>query len=217
MPEAPPFVSPADLASIQMELSADDEPPDAGDPNHAFVQAGAHALMDHWTEEELAKKELESMAIVDEKLVKKKPPKNLNKKDRKPRNREARKNMRKEFFEALDAEGNVIESDAKRFVKGEGGLPPEQGQSSASKLLAEELEKDDEPLAPPPEPEPPLVDEPPLDEVGRYQELIKAIYAEKNPEKLSDLDKLYKKYDTVELLKRAYDFICEKYAVTDAP
>merc|ERR1719247_2945240 len=106
------------------------------------------------SEEEFAKKELQAMAIVEEKVAKKKPPKNL-KKDRKPRTRQARKERNAEFFAARDAEN--VDEDGAKFVKGEGGLPPEQGQSLASKVLAEELQMEssgEEPMAPPPEPEP---------------------------------------------------------------
>ena len=60
--------------------------------------------------------------------------------------------------------------DENRFEKGESNLPPEQGQTAASKALAEDLELEQEQLAPPPEPEPPL------DPVGHYQDLIKAVY-----------------------------------------
>jgi hypothetical protein len=219
IPDVAPIVSSADLANIQMELSFDDEPdadfPDLGPINDLSLE--------DQSEEELAKQELESMAIV-EKPVKKKAPKNLAKKDRKPRSRRERKEMRKEHFEALDAEGN-IDGSATKFVKGEGGLPPEQGQSAASKVLAEDLDEmwyesleyhnpEDAP-----EPEAPLVHDgsDALSEVGQYQELIKAIYKEKNPEKLSEVDKIFEKYDTESKLKKAYDFVCKKYEVTDAP
>merc|ERR1719247_3611767 len=168
------------------------------------------ALLDQ-SEEELAAKELESMAIVEEKVVKKRAPKNL-KKDRKPRSREERKNLRKEFFDAIDAEGNVIsENDKKRFLKGEGGLPPEQGQSAASKALLEDIALEEETSAPidaPPEPEP--LDAQGGDEVSYYKELINAIYKEKNPAKLGDLDTLFEKYDTLPKLEKMYE-------VTDAP
>jgi chromatin segregation and condensation protein Rec8/ScpA/Scc1 (kleisin family) len=210
MPDVMPFVSPADLASIQMELSDDVDPLDAPIPD-------AQALLDQ-SEEELAVQELESMAIVEEKVVKKRAPKNL-KKDRKPRSREERKNLRKEFFDAIDAEGNVIsENDKKRFLKGEGGLPPEQGQSAASKALLEDIAFEEETSAPidvPPEPEP--LDAQGGDEVSYYKELINAIYKEKNPAKLGDLDTLFEKYDTLPKLEKMYDFICKKYEVTDAP
>jgi hypothetical protein len=56
-----------------------------------------------------------------------------------------------------------------------------------------------------------------LDFVGRYQEMIKAVYTEKNPAKLKDLDRLFAKYNTESKLKRAYDLICKKYEVADEP
>merc|ERR1719299_71957 len=57
LPDVAPLVSPADLANIEMELAVEDEPYDAG-----FVND--QALLDQ-SEEELAAKELESMAIVE--------------------------------------------------------------------------------------------------------------------------------------------------------
>jgi hypothetical protein len=216
--EVAPLVSSADLANIQMELSFDDEP-DAELP-HVDIDEVSHLLNDQalldQSEEDLARKELESMAIVEEKVKKPKAPKNLGKRDKKARSRRERKDIRKEFFDALDAEGNVLDEKAAKFLKGEGGLPPEQGQSAASKLLAAELGSFDDDLAAPPEPEPPVV-EAPLDNVSQYQDLIKNVYKEKNPTKLSEVDKIFEKYDTESKLKKAYEFICEKYQVTDAP
>jgi chromatin segregation and condensation protein Rec8/ScpA/Scc1 (kleisin family) len=209
LPDVAPLVSPADLANIEMELAVEDEPYDAG-----FVND--QALLDQ-SEEELAAKELESMAIVEEKVVKKRAPKNL-KKDRKPRTREERKNMRKEFFAAIDAEGEV-DGDGKLFKKTFSGLPPEVGETDASKLLAEalavELEHHDFL-----EPEPPLAPagDDISDNVSHYKKLIEAIYKEKNPAKLGELDTLFEKFgDTEDKLKKMYDAVCKKYEVVDAP
>ena len=81
----------------------------------------------------------------------------------------------------------------------------------ATQALAEDLELEQEHLAAPPEPEPPL------DPVDHYQELIKAVYTDKNPAKLNDLDTLFEKYNTEAKLKKMYDFIRDKYVVADAP